>query len=90
MKIKPIGNRLVLKSLKKQEKTISGIIIPESSKETPVFAEVIEISKDLENLNDIKLGDRVLYTKYKATIVKEKEEEYIVIDKEDILAIIEE
>lgn len=90
MKIKPIGDRLVLKSLKKQEKTISGIIIPDSSKEIPVFAEVIEISKDIENINDIKIGDKVLYAKYKSTTIKDKDEEYIVINKDDILAIIEE
>lgn len=90
MKIKPIGQRIVLKTLKKEEKTVSGILILDSSKEKPVFAEVVEISKDIENMNDINIGDKVLYTKYKGTTIQNNDEEYIVIDKDDVLAIIEE
>lgn len=87
MKIKPLGKRLVLKTIKKEEKTSSGIILTDKEVEKPVFAQVVEISKDID---DIKIDDKVIYTKYKGTTVKDEDDEYIVVDYEDVLAIIEE
>lgn len=89
MKIRPIGKRLVLKTIKKEEKTSSGILMPDSAVEKPVYAEVISVSKEIEDEN-IKVGDRVIYTKYKGTEIKDGEEEYILIDIEDVLGVVEE
>ncbi|MGY3775700.1 co-chaperone GroES [Helcococcus sueciensis] len=88
MKIRPIGKRLVLKTIKKEEKTSSGILMPDSAVEKPVYAEVISVSKEIEDKN-IKVGDRVIYTKYKGTEIKDGEEEYILIDIEDVLGVVE-
>lgn len=90
MKIHPIGERLVLRSIKSEATTISGIIIPDGSKEKPVFAEIISISKDLDDKSFLKIGDKVIYTKFKGSVIKDNDEEYIVIDLQDILAIVEE
>lgn len=90
MNIKPIGERLVLKSVKKENKTTSGIIIPDSEQEKPEFAEIVALSKEVEDKSIVSIGDKVIYTKYKGTTLKDGDEEYIVIDMEDILAIVEE
>lgn len=90
MNIKPIGKRVVLKSIKKEDKTASGIIMPNSAVEQPVYAEVISISKEVEDENIIKVSDKVVYTKYKGTTIKDGEDEYILIDLEDVLGIVEE
>lgn len=89
MRIKPIGKRVVLKVLEKEEKLVSGILLPDSSVEKPDYAEVLEISKDIEDENILKIGDKVVYTKYKGTTIKDSEDEFIVIDLEDILGIVE-
>ncbi|EHR33428.1 hypothetical protein HMPREF9709_01176 [Helcococcus kunzii ATCC 51366] len=90
MKINPIGERVLLKSVKAESKTLSGIIIPETNQEKPVFAEVVAFSKEVENKELFEIGDKVLYTKYKGTTINDGDEEYIVINLEDILAIVEE
>lgn len=89
MKIRPIGERLVLKAIKKEEKTSSGILMPDSAVEKPVYAEVVAISKEIEDKN-IKVNDKVVYTKYKGTSIKDGDEEYILIDLENVLGVIEE
>lgn len=89
MKIRPVGERLVLKAIKKEEKTSSGILMPDSAVEKPVYAEVVAISKEIGDKN-IKVNDKVVYTKYKGTSIKDGDEEYILIDLEDILGVIEE
>lgn len=89
MKIRPIGERLVLKAIKKEEKTSSGILMPDSAIEKPEYAEVVAIAKEIEDKN-IKINDKVVYTKYKGTFIKDGDEEYILIDFEDILGVIEE
>lgn len=89
MQIRPIGERLVLKSIKKEEKTLSGILMPDSAVEKPEYAEVVAISKEIENKN-IKISDKVVYTKYKGTSIKDGDDEYILIDFEDILGVVEE
>ena len=89
MKIRPIGDRLVLKSIKKEEKTSSGILMPDSAVEKPVYAEVVAISSEIKDKN-IKVNDKVVYSKYKGTSIKDEDEEYILIDLEDVLGVIEE
>lgn len=89
MNIKPIGKRVVLKTVKKEEKTVSGIILSEKEVEKPEFAEVVAISSEVKYENSIKAGDKVIYTKYKGALIKDGEVEFIVIDFEDILAVVE-
>jgi chaperonin GroES len=95
MKLKPLGSRVVLKQVEKEEVTKGGIVLPSTAKEKPNVAEVIEvgpgeIDKDGKEIKMVvKKGDRVLYSKYAGTEVKVDDEEYLVIKQDDILAIVE-
>ena len=89
MKIRPIGERVLVKPVKVEEKTASGIILPGAGeKERPNIAEVIAVGKG-EKLEDIKVGERVVYSKFSGTEIKDGEEKYIVLNIEDLLAVIE-
>lgn len=92
MKLKPIGERIVVKMIEVEEKTASGIVLPSSAKEKPQIAEVVAVSnelKDSENNIDIKVGDKIIYSKYSGTEVKLENDEYIIVKTEDVLAIVE-
>lgn len=89
MKIRPIGERVLVKPVKVEEKTASGIILPGvGDKERPNMAEVIAIGKG-EKLEDIKVGEKVVYSKFSGTEIKDGDEKYLVLNIEDILAIVE-
>lgn len=96
MKLKPLGNRVVLESVSKEERTKSGIIIPDTvDKEKPEQGKVIAVGpgktgKDGKRIPmDIKVGDKVLFSKYSPTEVKVEDKEYLVVSDDDILAVIE-
>lgn len=93
MKLIPLGERVVIRKLEKEETTASGIVLPSSAQEQPQYAEVVAISdkveKDDELKGSIKVGDHVIYSKYAGTDVKLEDEQYIVIKLEDILAVVE-
>lgn len=89
MKIRPIGERVLVKPVKVEEKTASGIILPGvGDKERPNMAEVIAIGKG-EKLEDIKVGEKVVYSKFSGTEIKDGDEKYLVLNIEDILAVVE-
>ncbi|STO30928.1 co-chaperonin GroES [Fusobacterium necrogenes] len=89
MKIRPIGERVLVKPVKVEEKTASGIILPGAGeKERPNVAEVIAIGKG-EKLEGIKVGEKVVYPKFSGTEIKDGEEKYLVLNVEDVLAVIE-
>ena len=96
MKIKPLGNRVVLKSLPEEEVTKGGIILPDTAeKEKPEQAEVIAVGpgKLLDDGKrsgmEVKTGDKVIFSKYSPTEIKLDEEEYLIVGEEDILGIVE-
>jgi chaperonin GroES len=94
MKIKPLGDRVVIKSVEQEETTKSGIVLPGTAKEKPVMAEVIEVGPGgmvdgKEVKMQVKKGDKVLYSKYSGTEVKLDKAEYIIVRQSDILAIVE-
>jgi len=95
MKVKPLHDRLIIKTLEEEEKTKGGIIIPDTAKEKPVEGKVIavgagRIKKDGTKMPlEIKKGDRVLYAKYGGTEIKIDGEEYLMMREDDILAVIE-
>lgn len=90
MKLRPLGKRLVLKKLQYEEKTSSGIIVPGAAKERPEYAEIVEISDKLKEKEIFNLGDKVIYSQYSGTTVKDGDDEYVVLKDEDVLAIVEE
>lgn len=82
--IKPLNGNLVLKKELKENKTESGILLSQKKKEEE-YAVVVEICKDE---TELKIGDKVIYKTYDATNVKYENEEYLIISKKDILAVI--
>jgi len=89
MKIKPIGERVLIKSIKEEEKTASGIILPGASdKEKPNLGTVIAVGKG-EKLEDVKVDQTIVYNKYSGTEIKDGEEKYIILNGEDVLAVVE-
>lgn len=95
MKIKPLGDRILVKVLDPQDKTKGGIVLPDTAKEKPQEAQVIAVGqgKTLESGKvqspEVKAGDKILFGKYSGTEVTTKEgEEYLILREEDILAII--
>ncbi len=90
MKLKPIEDRVVVKiDTAKQEKTVGGIIIPDTAKEKPQMAEVIAVGTDEDLQKIIKVGDKILYGKYSGTEVEVDGEKLLILAKSDILAIVE-
>lgn len=93
-KIRPVGDRVVVKPAAKEEVTRSGIVIPDTAKEKPQEGNVIAVGNGrlLENGErvalDVHEGDRVLFAKYGGTDFKLDGEEYLVLKESDILAII--
>ncbi|KXZ39110.1 chaperonin GroES [Alkalithermobacter thermoalcaliphilus JW-YL-7 = DSM 7308] len=94
MKIKPLADRVVIKKLEAEEKTKSGIVLPGSAKEQPQIAEVIEVGpggivEGKEIKMEVKVGDRVIFSKYAGTEVKIDGQEYTILRQNDILAVVE-
>jgi chaperonin GroES len=89
MSIKPLADRVLVKPAAAEEKTVGGIIIPDSAKEKPLKGEVIATgngTKDEEMV--VKSGDNVLYGKYAGTELELEGETYLIMRQSDILAII--
>lgn len=84
--IKPLADKIVVKRLEAEEKTASGIVLPDTAKEKPEQGEVIEIGKEV---NEVKKGDKVIFSKYSPTEIKVDSSEYLVIKEEEVLAVIE-
>lgn len=94
MKIKPLLDKVVLEPIENAEKTESGIFIPNNSQEKPMMATVVAVGNgglvdgyNVEML--VKVGDKVLFSKYAGSECKLEDKKYIIIKQADILAIIE-
>lgn len=95
MNVKPLGDRILLKPLAAEEKTASGIVLPDTAKEKPQQGEVLAVGsgKLLENGQkvalEVKVGDKVIYSKYAGNEIKIDGEECIILNERDILAIVD-
>ncbi len=95
MKIRPLNDRILVKRLEEEEKTKGGIIIPDSAKEKPAEGEIVAVGNGkLNDKNervplDVKVGDRVLFSKYGGTDVKLDGEDFLIMREDDILGILE-
>ena len=94
MTIKPLGDRVVIKMIEMEETTKSGIVLPGTAKEKPQVAEIVAVGpggnidgKDI--VMQVKVGDRVLISKYAGTEIKMNNIEYTILKQSDILAIVE-
>ena len=96
MKLKPLGDRLIVRAIEEEETTASGLVLPDTAKEKPQKGNVIAVGdgkwdEDGEKRIplDVSVGDKVLYSKYGGTEVKYDNEEYLILNARDVLAIIE-
>ncbi len=85
MKLVPLADRLVAKPLEAQAKTSSGFYVPESAKEKPQMGEVVAVGKEV---NEIKVGDQIVYSQYKPDNVKVDGSELMIMKEEDVLAVV--
>ncbi|MEA4881125.1 MAG: co-chaperone GroES [Synergistaceae bacterium] len=95
MNLKPLGDRIVVKVINHEEKTRGGIVLPDTAKEKPTEGEVLAVGtgKVLENGQklplEVKIGDRIIFSKYAGTEVKLDGEDMVIFSERDVLAIIE-
>ena len=93
--IKPLGDRVVIRVLEKEEKTASGIFLPDTAKEKPSQGEVIAVGSGKLQDNgtrtamEVKVGDKIIFSKYAGTEVKLDGKDYLIVSERDILAIAE-
>ncbi|MGB9749402.1 MAG: co-chaperone GroES [Caldisericia bacterium] len=94
MKLKPIGDKIIVEPEKEEEKTKSGIVLPDTAKEKPQKGKVIAVGpgKILDNGQrspmEIKEGDTVIYSKYAGTEIKIEDKEYLILSDRDVLAVL--
>ena len=95
LNIKPLGDRVVVEPIEREETTASGLVLPETAKEKPQEGKVIaagpgRLSDDGTRVPmDVKEGDRVLYAKYAGTEFKLNDKKYLILGEKDILAILQ-
>lgn len=93
--LKPLGDRVVLEAIEKEETTASGIVLPETAKEKPQEGRIVAVGAGRldDNGNRVALevseGNRVIFSKYAGTEVKYDEKEYLILRESDILAVID-
>ncbi|MFA3781684.1 co-chaperone GroES [Melioribacteraceae bacterium 4301-Me] len=89
MKVKPLDDRLLVEPIEEESRTSSGIIIPDTAKEKPRMGKVIAVGTDEDLKEKIKEGDKVLFAKYGGEEISVNGSEYKIIQRSDILAIVE-
>jgi chaperonin GroES len=95
MKIRPLGDRILIKRIKEEEKTKGGIIIPDTAKEKPQEGKVVAVGKGKYSDDgklipiEVKAGDKILFGKYSGSEVKIEGEEHLILREDDILGILE-
>jgi len=93
--LKPLGDRVVVEVVEQEEKTASGIVLPDSAKEKPQEGKVVAVGSGHLTDNgekvalEVKEGDRIIFSKFAGTEVKQGDKEYLVLRENDILAIVE-
>ena len=95
MKIRPLGDRILVKRIKEEDKTKGGIIIPDTAKEKPQEGKVVAVGKGKMTEQgklltpDVKAGDKILFGKYSGSEVKIEGEEHLILREDDILGVLE-
>src|SRR5690606_23699679 len=96
IKLRPLGDRVVVKPLSREETTKSGIVLPDTAKEKPQRGTIIAVGEGRRDDDgdripmDVKVGDQVLFAKYAGTEFKLDDEELLILSEKDILAVIQE
>ncbi len=85
MDIRPLGERVLVKAEQAEEKTASGLFIPQTSQEKTQFATVVAVGDDVKT---VKKGEKILHDKYSGTSLKMDGDDYLILDIKDVLAVI--
>ena len=85
--LQPLGARVLLRITPEEQTTKSGLVLPDTAKEKPQRGEVVAVGDD-EEMIKVAVGDRVLFPKYTGTEIKLEDEDYLVIEATDLLAIV--
>ena len=88
MKLKPLGERALVKPVERETSTASGIVLPETAQNGPQTAEVVAVG-EFENGKKVSEGDLVLFAKYSGTEITLDDEDYLILDADDLLGIVE-
>lgn len=88
MAFQPLGNRVLIERVEEPTTTASGIIIPDNAKEKPLSGNVVAISQKISDAGLIKVGDKVVFGKYSGTELSLEGKTYLVMEKKDILGIL--
>ena len=95
IRLKPLGDRVLVKPIEKKDEVRSGLIIPDTAKEKPMEGEIVAAGKGKVGDDgklipmDVKAGDKILYGKYSGTEIKIEGQEYLIMHQDDVLGIIE-
>ena len=95
MKIRPLGDRILVKRIKEEGKSKGGIIIPDTAKEKPQEGRVVAVGKGKMTetgylvVPDVKAGDRILFGKYSGSEIKLEDEEHLIVREDDVLGVLE-
>ena len=89
MKIKPLDDRVLVEQIIEDEAKVGSIIIPDTAKEKPRMAKVVAVGTDEELKEHVKVGNTIIYSKYSGDEIKMDDKEYLIVQRGDILAIVE-
>jgi chaperonin GroES len=95
MKIRPLGDRILVKRIKEEDKSKGGIIIPDTAKEKPQEGRVVAVGKGKMTetgyllVAEVKAGDRILFGKYSGSEVKLEDQEHLIVREDDVLGVLE-
>ncbi len=95
--IKPVDERVLIEPMEEEERKVGGIIIPDTAKERPQMGKVVALGDDITKKEGgkplsqiLKVGDKVVYAKYGGTEIKHGDKEYLIVSRNDILAVVKE
>ena len=93
MNLKPLGDRIIIKVLEKEEKTSSGIVLPDKAQEKPQEGEVIAVGPGRilddgsRSQMDVQVGNKIVFSKYAGTEIKISGDEYLIVRQDDVLGV---
>ena len=88
MQFRPLGERALVKMVEREETTASGIVLPDTAKEKPQMAEVIAVGETEDGVK-VNQGDVIVFAKYSGTEIRLDNEDYLILDADDILGVVE-
>lgn len=88
MNIKPLDDRVLIEQIEEDEQKVGTIIIPDSAKEKPRMGNVVAVGTDEDLQENIKVGDKIIYSKYSGDEISVDDKDYLIIQRGDILAIV--